>query len=357
MQPLHGVTILDLTRLLPGPFCSWLLHSWGARVIKVEEPTRGDYMRELLPLWFEHMAAGVESIGLDLSRPEGRSLFLNLVERADMVLEGFRPGVMERLGLSYDVLAERNPRIVLVSISGFSAHGPDAHRPGHDLGYLARSGLLSLMEGPPSFQLGDLSAGLVAATGGLAALVSARTTGRGSHVEVSLTDCLKALGGFHALEALAGRLQPREEMLLGGYQPSYRLYETADGGRVALAAVEPKFWARFCQVVGHPEWTPRKDDPSVAGEIEALFASRPLADWAELSRREPECCLEPVVGIEQATRERREVQPVSFDGQRPVSEGPVPRLGEHTGRILREWGVPEKEIRTLFAEGITVGQL
>jgi len=356
MQPLHGVTILDLTRLLPGPYCAWLLHSWGARVIKVEEPTRGDYMRELLPLWFEHMAAGVESIGLDLSRPEGRSLFLDLVERADMVLEGFRPGVMERLGLSHDVLAERNPRIVLVSISGFHAHGPDAHRPGHDLGYLARSGLLSLLDGPPAFQLGDLSAGLVAATGGLAALVAARATGRGSRVEVSLTDCLKALGGFHALEALAGRLQPREKMLLGGHQPCYRLYETKGGGRVALAALETKFWTRFCEVVGHPEWIPRQLDASLVEEIQALFASRPLADWAELSRREPECCLEPVVGIEGAMRERREVQPVCFDGERPISEGPVPRLGEHTERVLREWGVPEEQIRALFAEGVAVGQ-
>lgn len=147
MQPLRGVTVLDLTRLLPGPYCAWLLRSWGARVIKVEDLTAGDYLREVQPGWFQHLNAGAESVALDLKHPAGRRLFLQMLPQADMVLEGFRPGVMERLGLTYEAMARQNPRLVLVSLSGYAAGGPAAGRAGHDLNYLARSGLLALMDG------------------------------------------------------------------------------------------------------------------------------------------------------------------------------------------------------------------
>ncbi|MFZ5817266.1 MAG: CaiB/BaiF CoA transferase family protein, partial [Bacillota bacterium] len=309
MEPLSGVTVLDLTRLLPGPFCSWLLRSWGARVIKVEDLAVGDYLREMEPLWFQHLNAGAESVAMDLKHPEGRSLFLRILPHVDMVLEGFRPGVMERLRLTHAIMAERNPRIVLVSLAGYPPDGPRAERAGHDLNYLAHSGLLSLMEGAPAFQLGDLTGGLMGAAGGLAALYAARATGRGSHVQLSLVDSLKALGSLQAVQALAGAGRPREEMPLGGALPCYRLYRTADGGQVTLAALEPKFWARFCIAVDRPDWLARQTDPALKEELAALFASRPLREWAELAERHPEACLDPVLPISQAVADRSELQP------------------------------------------------
>lgn len=351
MQPLSGVTVLDLTRLLPGPFCAWLLRSWGARVVKVEDLAMGDYLREVQPLWFQHLNAGAESIAIDLKHEQGRGLFLRMLTQVDMVLEGFRPGVMERLGLSFAAMAQRNPRLVLVSLSGYSPDGPHAERAGHDLGYLARSGLLSLMDGAPAFQLGDLTGGLTAAAGALAALFSARVSGQGSHVQVSLVESLKALGSLQAVEALMGVELEREEMLLGGSLPCYRLYRTQDGGQVSLAALEPKFWNRFCEAVNREDWLPRQTDPTVAAELEALFRTRTLCEWAQVAERHPEACLEPVLKMGQAVEARSELQPVRFNRERPISQGPAPARGEHTRPFLRELGISEQEISALAAEG------
>lgn len=351
VQPLFGVSILDLTRLLPGPFGSWLLRSWGARVIKVEDMTAGDYLREVHPAWFQHLNAGAESVAINLKDPEGRGLFLRMLPHVEMVLEGFRPGVMERLGLSYDELARINPRVVLVSLSGYAPDGPHAARAGHDLNYLARSGLLSLMDGAPSFQLGDLSGGLMAVTAGLAALVGARATGKGSHVQVSLHETLKSLGSLQAVEAMVGDERRREEMLLGGSLPCYRLYWTADGGQVALAALEPKFWAKFCEAVGRQDWLPRHVDPELKEELQALFRARTLWEWGQLAERHPEACLDPVLRMGQAAEDRTELQPVRFAEQRPSSRGKAPKQGEHTLTFLQELGVSKQEISTLAAKG------
>lgn len=351
MQPLVGMTILDLTRLLPGPYCAWMLRSWGARVIKVEDVAIGDYLREAQPLWFQHLNAGAESIALDLKREEGRDLFLRLMPHVDMVMEGFRPSVMQRLGLTHQVMARHNPKVVQLSISGYAPDGPHRERAGHDLNYMARSGLLSLMDGAPSFQLGDLTGGVTAAAAGLAALLGAHRTGKGTHVQVSLLDSLKALGSLQAIEALMGAEVGRDEMLLGGSLPCYRLYRTRGGGQIALAALEPKFWARFCEAVGRMDWLHRQTDPDLAGELESLFASRTLWEWGQVAERHPEACLDPVLRMGQAVEARTELQPVRFDRERPSSQGRAPGRGQHTHRFLREVGVSEQEISTLAAEG------
>lgn len=349
--PLAGLTVLDLSRLLPGPYGSWLLRSWGARVIKVEEPASGDYLRDLEPVWFGHLNAGAESVALDLKRPEGRELFLRLCRRADAVLESFRPGVLERLGLGHAELKRANPRLVLVSLTGYRSDGPLAQRAGHDLNYLARSGLLSLMEEVPPVQIADLTGGLMAAATMLAALVGSFRSGAGSHVEVSLFDAVRALGSLQLAEARQGRPPRREEAALMGCFPPYGVYRTADGGRVALGALEHKFWRAFCQAAGRPDLETRHLDPAVGADLKELFLSRPLSHWAELAGT-GDLCLEPVLDLAEVAADGDPLQPASFDGWRPDLAEPPPGRGEQTRRILRELGLSEQEIERAAAEAI-----
>ncbi|HYF90847.1 MAG TPA: CaiB/BaiF CoA-transferase family protein [Symbiobacteriaceae bacterium] len=349
--PLSGVTILDLTRLLPGPFCSWLLRSWGARVIKVEDLQAGDYLRETQPVWFAHLNAGAESIALDLKQPKGREVFLRLVARADIVLEGFRPGVMERLWLGFDELSVVNPSLVMTSISGYGPESGLAGRAGHDLNFLARSGILSLMNEVPPVQLADLTGGLTAAAATLAAVIGARATGLGSHLEASLFDAVAGLGSILAAETRAGVELKRDTMPLAGAVPCYGIYTTADGGRVTLGALEGKFWHRFCEAVGREDWVERQYDVALRAELDQLFRSRSLGDWAALGAY-ADCCLEPVRPLSEAAAERLTDQPVRFDGHRPAAGGPGPAHGAQTCEILRSSGFSEQEILTLSAEGV-----
>lgn len=352
MMPLAGLLVYDLTRLLPGPYCSWLLRSWGARVIKVEDAQAGDYLREAQPVWFEHLNGGAESITLDLKQPAGRQAFLRLVAQADVVLEGFRPGVLERLGLGWSELQAVNPRLVLTSLSGYASDSPLADRAGHDINYLARSGMLSLMSEVPPIQLADLGAGLTAAAATLAAVVGARATGQGAHVEASLADAVGGLGSLLAAEARAGAEPHRSRMPLAGALPCYSIYDTADGGRVTLGALEAKFWRRFCQAVERLDWVERHLDPDLRPELEALFCSRSRAEWAEVGAR-GEVCLEPVLSVGEAVAERDSWQPVSFSGRRPGPPAtPAPVRGSDTQKILREAGFSEQDISAFVAEGV-----
>jgi alpha-methylacyl-CoA racemase len=345
--PLEGLQVLDLTRLLPGPYCTWLLRSWGARVVKIEEPGAGDYLRTAQPVWHQHLNAGAESLALDLKRPEGRELFLRLCSRADLVLEGFRPGVMDRLGLGYETLEAANPRLVLVSISGYSDQ-----RAGHDINYQARSGLLSLTGEMPPLQLADLSGGLFAAAGALAAVIAVRQSGAGTHVQVSLLDALLGLGSVLAAEARAGAVLERGQLMLAGPLPCYNLYETQDGGRVSLGALEAKFWRAFCEAVERPEWGVRQMDPALKPEVAALFRSRPRAAWAALAQAH-DMCLEPVLDMSEAVQERESLQPIRFGGEfAGAIRGPAPGRGAQTQEFLREFGLSEQEIAALAAEGV-----
>jgi alpha-methylacyl-CoA racemase len=354
--PLTGVTVLDLTRLLPGPYCAWLLRSWGARVIKVEDVQAGDYLRDAQPVWFDHLNAGAESVALDLKHPKGREILCRLLPSADVVLEGFRPGVLERLRLGFDEMSVVNPRLVLTSISGYASDSGLADRAGHDLNYLARSGLLSLMGEVPPVQLADLAGGLTAAAATLAAVVGARATGLGSHVETSLFDAVAGLGAMLRAEARADAPPTRATMPLAGALPCYSMYDTVDGGRVTLGALEPKFWVRFCQAVGRADWVERQMDPALRGELAALFAGRGLAEWAALGEQ-VDCCLEPVLSLAEAVGAGapgapHTDQPARFDGRRLAASGPAPRQGGQSREILQSIGISEQEILTLTAEGV-----
>lgn len=337
MRPLEGLTVLDLTRLLPGPFAAWLLRSWGARVIKVEDLGAGDYLRSAAPAWFGLLNAGAESLAVDLKRPEGRDLLLGLLPRVDLVLESFRPGVMERLGLGWAEMQRANPRLVLVSIGGWPPES-GAERAGHDLTYLARTGLLSLAGEVPFLPVADLSGGMLAAAGGLAALLQARISGRGSHVEATLFDAAQSMGALYLAETLTGRAPTRRTMALGGAAPCYALYETADLHMVALGALEPKFWTAFCEAVGHQDWIPRAFDPTLKPDLQRLFASQPLDHWAQLAAA-VDCCLEPVRSLTEAAVPAERLQPLRFNGERPASTGAPPGQGEQSEAVLRSLGL------------------
>ncbi|BDG59570.1 CaiB/BaiF CoA transferase family protein [Caldinitratiruptor microaerophilus] len=352
MRPLAGVRVLDLTRLLPGPYATRLLADLGAEVVKIEDPERGDYLRELQPEWFAWLNAGKRGARIDLKHPDGREVLLNLASRADALLEGFRPGVIDRLGLSPAALWERNPRLVIVSLSGYGADGPYRDRAGHDLNYLAASGLLSLFPpGPdgtpllPPLQLGDLSAGLQAALAAVAGILHARTVGHGLHVDIPILGALWSLGGYLLAAAAARGGLHRSDLPLAGTMACYRCYRTADGGILSVGALEPRFWAEFCLAAGHPEWIARQNDrdqEALAAEVAAVVAAKPAAEWARIAAQVPSACLEVAVDPSAAPH-HPQARALDAFAQGDV-KGPRPpwRVRPATGGGFRHPESPEK---------------
>lgn len=378
---LTGLRVLDLTRLLPGPFCSLLLADLGADVIKIEAPEGGDYLRQTAPpQWFAGLNRGKRSLALDLSRPAGRDVLLRLAATADAVLEGFRPGVLERWGLDWGTLHAANRRLVLVSISGYGQTGPLADRAGHDLNYLARTGLLDLLRvpdeapHPQAVQYGDLVAGgIMPALATLAALLSARETGEGCHVDACMFDGLLFLEYLQVADQLTRGRPPRQgEQVLAGDLACYQAYATAEGEYIALAALEPQFFKRFCLAVGRPDLIPLHLDleqqPRLRAELTALFASRRRAEWEQLTA---DCCLEPVLHLGEALeqphvrsrgllRGRTLSAPFALrwdgDWQRPPAGQPqAPALGEHSRDLLAAVGYTDGEVAAMIEAGIVRG--
>ena len=295
MQPLAGRLVVDLTRYLPGAFASRELQRLGARVVRVEPP-EGDPMRHVAPAWDEALNGGKESVACDLkAEPE---LAQALLARADVVLEGFRPGVAARLGVGPDDAA---PTAVYCSITGFGTDGPHAARAGHDLNYLGWAGVLEdTAPGLPPLQPADLAAGaLGAVTEILAALLERERTGRGARLTVSMTH------GSHKLVAHRLGGDPLPRFLTGGLA-CYRIYETADGRHMTVGALEPKFFIRLCELVERPELAERQligdaQEP-LAAELAAVFARRPLAAWLELFDGE-DVCVGPVATLDEGANE------------------------------------------------------
>jgi alpha-methylacyl-CoA racemase len=310
VQPLEGSLVVDLTRHLPGPFASRELLRLGARVVHVEPP-EGDPVRTTAPAWHAALNEGKESVVCDLKADPG--LARALVARADVVLEGFRPGVAERLGVGPDAAGGRT---VYCSITGF---GPGNTRAGHDLNYLGWAGVLAdTAPALPPLPIADLAAGaLGAVTQILAALLERERTGRGARLVVSMTDNAHMLVAHRLGGEPTGRL-------LTGRLACYRMYATADGRHLTVAALEPKFFGRLCQLLGRPELAPRQydeDQEALVRELADIFATRPLAAWLELAEGE-DVCLGPVATLAEAA---------------PTTRTPIaPRLGEHTELWRRE---------------------
>jgi alpha-methylacyl-CoA racemase len=380
MTALAGLRVLDLSRLLPGGFCSLLLADFGAEVIKVEDMGMGDYVRADAPA-FLALNRNKRSIRVDLKSDAGREAFLRLARGADVVLESFRPGVMDRLGVGYERLREENPRLVYCAITGYGQDGPFAARAGHDMNYLARIGLLDLSgepDGPPvqaAGQIADLGGGaLMAAVGILAALRECDRSGEGQLVDVSMTDGALSWLAMVAARFLAGGELPRRGRTeLAGGLICYRPYRCADGW-VTLGALEPKFWRAWCEGVGRPELADRQFEPvgsDTHREVEAVFAARTRAEW-EAFNDEHDCCLEPVLDLGEAldsalVRARGMVVEVDQPGAGPVrllgtpvklSRTPAdptraggPAIGADTDPVLAEAGYAPEEIAALRAAG------
>src|SRR6266568_1086462 len=353
---LSGIRVLDLTRLLPGAFCTQLLADMGADVIKVEEPERGDYMRWTPPLvqhgegapgqsaLFNAVNRHKRSVALDLKTDRGKHALLRLVDTAHVLVEGNRPGVMERLEIGWPILHKRNPRLVMCSITGYGQDGPYASRAGHDLNYMAIAGGLGLngtRDGPPmplSVQVADIGGGgLHPAVSILAALVEVQRDGEGTWIDASMTD---AAAGFMALvfaAHAAGERVARGDQRLAGRYACYRVYECKDRRFYSVAALEPKFWRTLCATLDRPDLfdSQYSEGLDTQRELESIFASRTRDEW-EQKLSGLEVCCEPVLDVDEVASHPQVVARRIIERGR---EGRAPALGEHTRQILAEVGL------------------
>jgi crotonobetainyl-CoA:carnitine CoA-transferase CaiB-like acyl-CoA transferase len=389
------VRVLDLSRLLPGGFCSLLLADFGAEVLKVEDTGMGDYVRWAEPRYegaersassalFLALNRGKRSIRINLREERGREVLLRLVREYDVVLESFRPGVLDRLGVGPERLREENPRLVYCAVTGYGQDGPLRDRAGHDMNYLGLVGMLGLSgetDGPPvqaAGQIADIGGGaLMAAFGILAALYERERSGQGQIVDVSMADGAMSWLALVAARYLCDRHVPeRGRLELAGGLVCYRPYACSDG-HVTLGALEPKFWAAWCRGVGREDLIERQFEgpgSDTHAEVERIFAGRTRSEW-EAFGAEHDCCLEPVLGLGEAldselTRAREMVVEIDQPGAGPVSllgppvkldrtpggpAGPGPALGEHTNEVLAEVGYGEGEREDLKASGAVAG--
>ncbi len=370
---LSGIRVLDLTRLLPGPFATQWLAAMGAEVIRVEPPRGGDWLRELPPFvegvgaWFAAVNRGKRSAAIDLKHPQGREIFLRLVRSADVLVEGFRPGVMARLGLGPETLLRHHPRLIYAALTGYGVGSRWRERAGHDLNYLALAGFLGLNGPsagppvPPAVPVADFGGAMALVIAVLAGLFHRERTGRGLALEASIFEvAVSWMQPFWQVHQ-AGLPAAREGLPLNGALPCYRVYPTKDGGAMALAALEPAFWRAFCEAVGRPEWIPRAFDPALIPEVAELFRSRTRREWEEL-REGLDACLEPVLEPDEAIQSLAHLAPAfqggipalpwTVDGERLAALGPPPRLGEHTVEILTALGYTPADLEDMARQGI-----
>ncbi|MCG2576091.1 CoA transferase [Dechloromonas sp. XY25] len=377
--PLAGIRILDLTRLLPGPVATLHLADLGADVIKIEDPQLGDYARTLGTgqgedsAYFRMINRNKQGLVLDLKKPEGVEVFLRLAASADVVVESFRPGVVDKLGIGYETVRALNPKITYCSISGYGQDGPYKHLAGHDINYLGYAGVLDQIgiEGSqpaiPNFQIADLLGGaLTAAMGILASVVEAQRSGQGRYVDVSMTDSVLAHTYFAMLRLNdAGASAPRGTDLLTGGLPCYATYRCADGKYMAVGALEGKFWQICCSVLERPKWIARQWDAGLRAEMSALFATRDRDDWAARFAAS-DCCVTPVLAPEEALHNeqlaargmimRRDgltqfAPPLKLSEHEFAIRQPAPRAGEHNAAILRAAGYSEADVVRLQQSG------
>lgn len=390
--PLDGVRILDLSRLLPGPYGTQLLGDMGAEVVKVEQPGVGDYMREQDPKVptgdshiFSILNRNKKSVSLDLKDDRGREAFLDLAAEADAILDGFRPGVCERLGIGYQAVRERNESIVYVALTGYGQESPYEQWAGHDVNYIGIGGLLGMTgepDGPPMIPgvpVADFAGGMMAALALMFGLYRAQATGQGEYFDVPMTDTIVSWMELYAGETLNpdGETPDRGGTLPSGKFPCYSVYRTADDRYITLGAMEYHFWENFCDAVGLEELaTPEDHRPegerneAVREQVAAVFAERPRAEWLDFFDPAavpvaPVNDLEEVWTDPQVTErgllEYREMggeevalvnPPIDTGTDRKWIRTPHPALGEDTWDLLAEAGYPDSTIEDLVADGV-----
>jgi len=389
--PLDGVRVLDLTRLLPGPYGTQLLGDLGADVVKIEEPESGDYYRAEEPSLkdgtsriFAMINRNKESLALNLKDERGREAFLSLVETADIIVEGFRPGVAERLGVDEGPVRERNEKVVYCSLSGYGQDGPYEQWAGHDINYIGIGGLLSMTGTPdetpvvPGLPVADFAGGMMTAFAAMVGLHSAEQTGVGEYFDLAMTDVIVSWLTLYAPFVFEESTETPERggTMPAGKYPCYSVYDTANGGHITLGAMECKFWQRTCEELGLPEYA-NHDDHFPTGrrsaEIKAAmaerFVERTREEWLE--RLDPtEAPVAPVnelpeIWEDPQVRHREMLTALGDDGI-PMVNSPVrpagdheyvrsghPGLGEHSRDLLGELGIDESTIEELFADDVT----
>lgn len=372
MQALTGIRVLDMSRLLPGPYCTMLLADFGAEVIKIEEPGKGDYSRSFPPFlkdfgyWHLQLNRNKQSVVLDLKSEEGKNIFLELVKTADVVVESYRPGVLKKLGVDYEAAAKVNPKIIYCSLSGYGSKGPLAHKADHDLGYLSLAGVTAMSgeaDGAPAIPgvlMADMNAALSAGMSIMIALRHAALTGQGQEIDISLFNvAMNLMPGAASLFFGSGFVAERGNNWLTGAYANYNIYATADGRYVSVGCLEKKFWRNLCIGLGREELIDMVDDesnhPYLKEQLAEAFKQKTMREW-EAFFADKDACVTPVLNFKEAVESEQvqanemvlnvhddelgEYQQLGFAMK--LSKTPAqlnkraPRLGEDTEKILAQ---------------------
>jgi crotonobetainyl-CoA:carnitine CoA-transferase CaiB-like acyl-CoA transferase len=382
MLMLEGLKVLDLTRLIPGGYATLILADLGGEVLKIEDMESGDYARWMEPaiagygIYFHALNRNKKGIRLNLKTEDGKRIFKKLVENGyDTIIESFRPGVMDRLGIGYNVLREINPGVIYCAISGYGQNGPKKDKALHDLNCMAVSGILSITgeNSPPIPGIADTSSALFSVIAILSAHIARQRSGQGRFIDVSMTEGVISLFSFHLLKYLVdGKMPVPGNTDFTGRFPCYGIYETKDGKHVSLAALEEKFWRNFCLVSEREDLIQKQYDESdkTKKEVECVFKSKTRIEWEEASER-IDLCLEPVLDFKEATENpqlnnrnlffeiRHQNQriphvrmPFLVSGLEETPRNPAPLWGEHTEEILVSLGIDKEEIKSLKDKGV-----
>lgn len=376
---LAGIKVIDLSRLLPGPYCSMILADLGAEVLRIEDkrfagegPGMPTVMRNK-----RHMT-------LNLKHPQGQEIFYRLAQRADVILEGFRPGVTERLGIDYQRIKKINESIIYCSLSGYGQDGPYKNMVGHDINYLSFAGILSLNSEMgrkpviPPIQIADIAAGgMFAALGIMAALIYRQKSGQGQYIDISMLDGLIAMLPFLATLYWESAEEPKESAtLLSGLFPCYHIYETKDGQYISLGALEHRFWVNLCQKLGREDFIPYQFASGEKKEeifrfLQDTFKQKTRDEWME-ELKGVDVCFGKVLSLKEALndpqvkhrkmvvefsdpqkgQQRYLASPIKLSATPPSIRQGAAYFGEHTEEVLRELGLGRKEIKRLKEEGV-----
>ncbi len=384
--PLEGIRVLDLSRLLPGPYCSMLLSDLGAEVIKFEQPGVGDYVREMIPEIFMSVNRNKKSVTLSLKAEKGKEIFYGMVEKSDVVLEGFSPGVTKRLGVDYEAVRKINSMIVYCSVSGFGQDGPYRDIPGHDINYLGVGGVLSLpgqvgvAPSRPGLPIVDLSSSMFATVSILAALMARDKIGKGQYIDVSMTDGIVSWMSVRAGGYLTtGKVPGVTEM--GHLAPANDIFETKDGKKVTVGALEEHFWESLCKALGlkelldNPRYSTHKkrieNGKEISKKLRAAFLRKDRSEWIEEMNKARVPC-GPVNTMEEVFSDphilhrglvkeiddprlgkiRQVPFPVKFSETPARVKSPPPKMGEHTEEVLLSFGYTKEDIEDLRREKV-----